>query len=59
MNEKEELMAVIVELISAIEKITYPAWNGAVEIYTARYMDDDVTEELKPALDRAKKVLGL
>lgn len=58
-HEREELKDIICDLVRAIEAITYPAWHGAVEIYIGRHGDSDCTEDIKPALDRAKKALGL
>ena len=53
-----DLLSALADMVGAVEAITYPGWNADDSIYIGRHGDSDCTEEVKPALDRAKKLLG-
>ncbi len=53
-----DLLSALAEMVGAVESITYPGWFDDESIYIGRHGDIDCTEEVKPALDRARKLLG-
>ena len=53
-----ELLAALQGMVVAMEQITYQPDNDKGRFYIALHGDEDCTEEVKAAMDKAQAMLG-